>query len=121
MAKSYDSSLSTDKDWVRFLIGDTGSFLHMTDEEITGLLALQTAASPASRYFASSEAIMILYARWAAEGKGTVERQISKLRIRKSEGSSEARAVERRSDELKRRGAFLLTDAAAKAYSFRMV
>jgi hypothetical protein len=122
MTQRYSEVLTTDRDWVRFLIGDHGATMYLEDEEIDATLAAQTSVSPASRYFAAAEILPALYGLWSAEGKGVVERQISKLRIRRSEGSSEMSAILRHAESLRKRGAFLQSNAAtSKPYAFRMV
>lgn len=84
MAATFDPALSTDKDWVRLLIGDTAAPFTLQDETIEALLteALALGASAlGSKYCAAAQAGEVALSRWTASGGGTVEKQVSKLKI----------------------------------------
>lgn len=104
MTQTYDPSLSTDKDWVRFTIGDT-TFSStvpalLSDEEIEALLADEE-----NKYLAAAEALDSLRVRWSNGGKGVLEKQVSKLKIKKGVDQYAGEALKDRVDELRARGA----------------
>lgn len=84
MAATFDSSLLTDKDWVRQLIGDTASPFALDDETILAIIAEVTANGAATagiKYCAAAQAGELLAAGWTASSAGKVEKAVSKLRI----------------------------------------
>ena len=119
MASTYDTSLGTEKDWVRLRIGDANSAnMYLTDEEIEATILDQTAAFPYRKYFAAAELLPDIYARWNVQGKGIVDKQMSKLRIRRGEEVSRAAAIGQQADALRREGARRM---AVRPYAFRML
>lgn len=77
MAATYDITLQTDKDWVRFLCGDRtvspASRARLTDEEIEGLLATE-----ANVYFAAARACEIILHR----SGGVMEKYVGDLKLK---------------------------------------
>ena len=84
MATTYDATLATDKDWVRFLCGDRDvssvqvgdrviSRARLQDEEIIALLDEE-----ANRYFAAARACEVIYART----QGMLEKQVGDLKLK---------------------------------------
>lgn len=111
MSATYDPSLPTDRDHVRFLIGDTNvASPQLEDEEIDAVIDEETATGEALKYFAAASALAALHARWTAQGSGVVDRQVGALRIRRAADSTSANAaVMARISDLRARGAHLLT------------
>jgi hypothetical protein len=101
LTTTYDSSLSTNRDWVRFLIGDTDSSdYQLQDEEIDAILVEQS-----NKYLAAARALSGLQGRWAGVGRGVAEKQVGRLRKRWGgvEGSN-AVAISDRIAELRQLG-----------------
>jgi hypothetical protein len=83
MGASYDSTLPTNNDWVRFLTGDTdvssneekatGNNARLQDEEIAALLVEEK-----NKYLAAARAGELIIAR----AKGVVEKEVDELRIK---------------------------------------
>ena len=121
MAKSYDASLGTNRDWVRFLIGDNVATMALADEEIDAIIADETSAGDALKFFAAASAVEAMYALHKAGRKGVVDRQISKLRLRFGEDVSAANAVAKAAADFRVKGAFRQSKAVPKAYSLRML
>jgi hypothetical protein len=95
MAATFDASLSTDKDWVRALIGDmdTGN-AYLQDETIEAILTEEQ-----NKYVAASRACRIIYMNLT--GGGTLEdRKVGETRIR----YQAAQRFKQTADELKARG-----------------
>lgn len=112
MAASYDSALPTNRDHVRFLIGDTDtSAPKLQDEEIDAVIEAETATGAALKYYAAARCLSVLYARWAGKGAGVMEKQVSKLRIKRGIDQSAGEALDALICELRERGAWLLRDA----------
>ncbi len=112
MSATYDPTLPTDLDWVRFLTGDRDVIApRLQDEEITALLAEEK-----NRYFAAAQAgEMIL-----AKSGGLVEKQVGDLRLRWSDGGSE-NAYRAYLRLLRERGAELVLKQGGRSVVFRMV
>jgi hypothetical protein len=85
MAATYDPTLPTDKDWVRFLTGDRDvtpeSDAKFQDEEILAVLAEEE-----NKYLAAARLAETLL----AQSGGAVEKQVDDLRLRWSESPSSA-------------------------------
>lgn len=94
---SYDSALETDKDWVRFLVGDVDMTRpKLQDEEIAAILAEEAANNTAGvhvKYLAAARALETLVARWQVQGAGVVSKQVGELTITRSAGLSGAQAA----------------------------
>lgn len=83
MSYSYNTSLPSDLDWVRFLIGDTDSTnVRLQNEEILGLIAEETATGKGLKYFAAAAALASLHLRWSSAGSGLAEKEVDGLRLR---------------------------------------
>lgn len=80
---SYDSTLADEVSWVRFLIRDTDlSKPLLADEEISAVLARQTAtAITARRYYAAAECLRTLHAQFMTAGRGRASKRVSQLQI----------------------------------------
>ena len=78
MSWSYDPNLSTDKDQVRFNIGDTDSTdQQLSDEEINALLVSTGSVQAAS--VKACEGLIAKYARYAAQATGGISIQWNQL------------------------------------------
>lgn len=98
MSATYDASLPTDKDWVRFLVGDrTVSSAVLQDEEIAALLVEEK-----NKYLAAARAGETILART----QGVVSKQVDDLSI--SFGDSAESAYRAHIKSLRERGATLL-------------
>ena len=73
MAATYDASLPSDKDWVRFLIGDRDvTNARISDEEITAVLAEE-----ANKYCAAARCAQLAF----AGTQGVTMKAVDDLRI----------------------------------------
>lgn len=106
MTASYDSALSTDKDWVRFFAGDRGTATgsgndisgnHVSDEEIAGLLNEEQ-----NKYLAAARVCSVIISK----GHGAVSKAVGDLNI--SYGDSPESAYRAHMKELRERGSELL-------------
>jgi hypothetical protein len=97
MASTYDPALSTDKDWVRFLVGDRDvSDPRLQDEELYALLREE-----ANKYLAAAAAAELILGR----NGGLVEKQVGDLRLKW--GGSAQDQYQKYIDHLRRKGAGL--------------
>jgi len=106
MTATYNSSLPSDKDWVRFVLGDRdGSSAVLQDEEINEILAEE-----ANKYLAAAicgEAVLAL-------GKDAVSKSVGNLSI--SFGSSSPESAYRALvSRLRERGCQLLLETSGGA------
>lgn len=111
MAATYDPTLPTDADHVRFLVGDTDTTDALfQDEEIAAVLAEEavTASGQSLKYFAAASLLSMLWARWSAAGQGISAKTVGRLHIEYGNQASVLSALEDRISFLRRRGAFLL-------------
>ena len=82
MSKTYNATLATDKDWVRFLVGDRNvSEAILEDEEIAALLVEEP-----NKYLAAARAAEAVYSRTG----GIVEKQVGDLQVKYASSSSQA-------------------------------
>lgn len=85
MSFSYDPSLSTDRDWVRFLVSDTEvATAKVQDEEIDAVLSEESggvAVAAALKYVAAARILSMLSSRWASAGGGVMAKTLSRLRL----------------------------------------
>ena len=103
---SYDSTLPSNRDWVRFLIQDTDTTAHLiTDDEIDAVLADQIATGEATKYYAAADCLSVLLAKWMGAGRGVVEKMVSKLRIEYGADTSATEALQAQIADFRRRGA----------------
>lgn len=86
MSANYDPSLPIDKDWVRFLIGDTREPFSLTNEELEALLG---DAEYPNQYLAAAAAGR----RITAKGKGAVSKSVAELSLSTSAGPGSAYAA----------------------------
>lgn len=106
MSKTYDPNLSTDKDWVRFKIGDrTASALLLEDQEIEELLAEEIQINGSGRhikYLAAAQAGKLILNK----GRGAVSKSVGSLSLSWSDNPEGAYG--RYLDGLRERGAELM-------------
>lgn len=103
MSATYDSSLPTDKDYVRFLVRDTvPATAQLQDEEIAALLTEE-----GNKYLAAAAALESLLTGWSSAGRGVIEKAVGKLRIRRGLDESADGAIRRYIDQLRTKGADL--------------
>jgi hypothetical protein len=107
MAWTYDTSLSTDKDWVRFLIGDTNTNAQLVqDETIEAILTAEM-----NVYMAAAE-ICEYIARGLTRGGTVKDRKVGETKIgyRTSEGMLQL------SHRLRLRGSAYMKPSAGGVY-----
>lgn len=98
MAATYDPTLPTDKDWVRFLIGDRDvTTARFADEEYVAVLTEE-----ANKYLAAARMAETLLGR----SGGLVEKEVDTLRLKWSDTAQNA--YREYIDELRKRGCELL-------------
>lgn len=117
MPSTYDDSLPTSKDHVRFLIGDVTSPFEMSDEGIATILADTgiTGNDQAMRHIAAADCLGALRAKWLGSGRGVIERQIGRLRIDRGETLTSTRALDTRIQWLRERGAWFLNKSVVES------
>lgn len=115
---TYDPALPTDKDWVRWLVGDTNVAAALLDDrELDALLAGErsngkTGGESSQVYLAAARALDMLGTRLQVSGQGGIlETQIGGLRIKRGDGQSIAASITKQANDYRRRGAFLLSPA----------
>ena len=84
MAATFDPTLSTDRDWVRFLVPDKDTTTALfQDEEIDAVLTSMSASysAPGIRYFAAAALLENLHRTWMSRGKGVASKKTAKLAI----------------------------------------
>ena len=121
MSATYDTNLTREIDWVRFLVGDTVlAEAMLQDEEIQGLLDGQIATGTSRRYYAAAEALATLHTRWMSQGRGKASEKVSRLQVVYGTGSgiNIDLAIQARISELRKIGARRLS---AAPYSFRTI
>jgi len=101
MAATYDPTLATDKDWVRFLSGDrdiTKAFLQ--DEEILALLLEE-----GNKYLAAAQACE----EYIAKTGGLVTKKVGELQLHWTDNSSAKSVFTEYIRQLRERGILELT------------
>lgn len=82
MAATYDTSLPTDKDWVRFMIGDRDvAAATLQDEEINAILGMK-----ANKYLAAADCAQMMLAL----NQGLIEKQVETLKLQWSNKGAES-------------------------------
>lgn len=102
---TYAGTLPSDKDWVRFRIGDTDTpdNTHYSDDEINAVLGLSS-----NKYFAAAD---LAESMLNAQTGGAVEKAVGDLRIRWSD--SPKSAYQSLINELREEGARVLQQSAS--------
>lgn len=117
MSWSYDPSLPTDRDWVRFFISDTVSDSQLLqDEEIDAVLSEETATGQSLKYFASARCLSILLGRWASVSQGVLSKTVSRLSITWGTPGPTLSTIQARIDDLRERGAWLITPSRGRPF-----
>lgn len=110
MTATYDTTLPTNKDHVRFLIGDTDiTNPRLSDEEILAVISEQTASGKSLKYFASAACLSALLSKWSSAGEGELEREVDDFRIRRGIDQSAYQAVQMRIKQLREQGSYYLS------------
>ncbi len=82
MSATYDATLSTDRDWVRLLIGDRDTARpFLQDEEITALLKEE-----ANKYLAAARGAELVIAK----GHGVIQKAVDDLKLHWSDSKDSA-------------------------------
>ncbi len=119
MAATYDASLASERDWVRFFIGDRDvTKAALQDEEIVAVIAEEQTRAGAGdhvKYLAAARCGEVLL----AQTKGLVSKQVEDLRL--AWGDSPDSAYRAHLEGLRTRGAEVLLKAGPRAAVFRVV
>lgn len=109
MSATYDSSLSTNKDWVRFLTGDTdvSSNPLLSDEEIGAVLSEEEATGDATKYYAAATCLRAIRSRLSHAGDGKLSKSVGDLSITWGLDGTAQQMIEERIRQLETRGAEL--------------
>lgn len=109
MSQTYDPTLATDRDHVRFLIGDTSWFFttpegtaKFSDEEIDATLTEQTSGGTGRKYCAAARLLSILQIRLASAGEGLLKKTVSELSREWGIDGNAAQVLETRIGDLRR-------------------
>ena len=106
MSFNYSADLSTNRDWVRFLIGDTvESKARLQDAEIDALLVEESE----NKYLAAARALELVLSQWILKGEGISSKSVDGLSISYSQAGGGETALRARIKELRERGARLST------------
>lgn len=115
MAVTYDPTLATDRDWVRFLTADTDTTSALiSDEEIDAVLSAESAASPANRYFAAATILGFAQSRAfsaSAQHNGLSSKRVGSLSMAWGTDASSAQGWAAKIASLRAEGARLLASA----------
>lgn len=96
---AYDDSLPTDKDWVRFLIGDTASDEKLADGEINAVIV----ENSGNKYCAAAEALSTLLVKYGAAGEGVLRKTVDELSVEYGTQGGPFDAIRERISWLKRK------------------
>lgn len=119
MAGTYSGDpASSEHDWVRFTIQDTEDPFEFQDPEVDAVLAEQTASGQGKKYLAAADLLGVLLTKWGSVGSGVLEKQVSRLRLKRGVDSGAKEAVQHQMDQLRARGSQLIS---AKPVVFRAV
>ena len=127
---TYDETHPVDRDWVRFLVGDTDITpagtppvqpAELSDEQIQAVIDEQTALGDAIKYYASADCLSALVTMWMSAGKGREEEQVKHVKIKYGlgRGGDLAAAVQARIRQL--RGLGRHHSPTSTPYFFRVV
>lgn len=115
MSATYDPTLPTDGDYVRFLVPDTdvtpSTDAKFSDEEIAAVVAEEQSrgrTGGSTKYFVTAVLLGILLGKFAARGEGIRRKEVDELELEFGPRDSAERALQRRIVDLERRGKFLL-------------
>ena len=107
MSATYDASLPTDGDYIRFLVPDTdvtpATDASFSDEEIAAVIAEQQAKGRTGRstkYFATAQLLGILRSKYATLGAGVREKKVDELSVEYGQHDSADQALEKRIEGL---------------------
>lgn len=119
MTTTYDPTLATDLDHVRFLIGDTDTTSAIfQDEEISAVLGFQTAPSAAIPYFAAADILSQLSGKYSVAGEGRIQKTVSKLTLIWGVNEDANSALQSRISALRKKGAQL---ASKRPFALRVM
>ena|ERR1700753_1255388 len=124
MSSSYDSSLPSDKDWVRFLTGDTDvTNPSLQDEEILAVITEESiqigpSGAQALKYFASAMCLERILSGQSLAGEGVESIKVGSLTITQGISSSGVSSVQAKISQLRLKGASLL---GSKPRVFRLL
>lgn len=107
MPITYDPTLSTDRDWVRFLTRDTNLVTAaLQDEEIDAMLLEETVRVPAAlKYVTAARVLDLLVASWAGVSHGLKAKTVGRLKLEWGGDGGNLEALHERINYLLRRAA----------------
>lgn len=111
---TYDAALGSNKDWVRWLIGETDTDASViADEEILAVLTEETATGQALKYYAAARCLAVLKNRWAKSGDGIVSKRVGDLSRQFGIDAQAGTSVDSLIAEYRKRGARLLSPGSS--------
>ncbi len=107
MPVTYDPTLSTDRDWVRFLTRDTSlTAAALQDEEIDAMLLEESVSVPAAlKYVTAARVLGLLVSQWASVSQGLKSKTIGRLKLEWGGDGEAYQALHDRINYLTRRAA----------------
>jgi hypothetical protein len=115
MAATYDPTLATDADYVRFLVPDTdvtpATDAQFSDEEIAAVIAEEQSngrTGASTKYFVAAVLLGILRSKFATLGEGRRRKIVDELEVEYGQHDSADEALEHRIDDLNAKGRRLL-------------
>lgn len=108
MAFTYDATLLTDRDWVRFYVPDKVAAVAIyQDEEIDALIAEQMAKGRtglSAKYYASASALRNLVGEYALVGGGLRRKEVDDLELEFGFQTASSKALQDKIDFLEKEG-----------------
>lgn len=104
MAVTYDSTLPTNRDWVRFLTRDTSlTAAALQDEEIDAMLLEESVSVPAAlKYVTAARVLNLLVSQWASTSHGLKSKTVGRLSLEWGGDAGNFQALHDRVDYLLR-------------------
>ena len=117
MGSTYDKSHGTQRDLVRFLVGDTDtSSPRFDDAEIDAILGEETATGASRPYFAAATILGAIQTELAGVGAGLAEKSVDGLKLKWGIDAVASQAIEMKISQLRKRGAFLLATKGQRVF-----
>lgn len=119
MTATYDPTLASDLDYVRFLVGDSDmTDPAFQDEEIAAVLGFQTVNGAALPYLTAADLLSMLAGKYSQAGQGKIQKTVSKLTLIWGINEDANTALQSRISWLRMRGAQL---CSKRPFSLRIM